>query len=402
MFFPKTSSQSLNLTGGFLFLLFKPLPGKFFVVHLEVVTSVGLVVRISFSNLFKQFKSTSTWLQFPFKSDAGLAREEEGGGGGGVNDEGLGRKSSRWTFLSLNLKETLSKYLFSNYSYLKNIKLCASVLVKGVFTSDIEYSPLAGGDTGNSQYFRQLPREMLLPVGKGEEFLDMYDYICFPYEGQKLTILKKHREQLKGAKSAAGGEVVMMTCPQGEGTKYVGHHVTSRSGGDGRLRKRESGHATKVLYNVIRDMDAGAGRTAGDGGVGGGHVTSGGNVLANHMIQGAEEEQEGVVATRTRRDPGVDKSCDIADKSRDRADKLRGELEGAGMEREGSVHVYAQEGTEVTIHRGNDPLLDRKITLPPQGTYPTVSWPFSFSLDVLQPILYRVCSLTLSSSCTEP
>lgn len=35
-------------------------------IHLELVTSEGLLVRLSFSNLFKEFKSSSTWLQLPF------------------------------------------------------------------------------------------------------------------------------------------------------------------------------------------------------------------------------------------------------------------------------------------------------------------------------------------------
>ena len=63
---PKSSSQSLGLTGRFMYLCFKPTPSKYFVVHVDVATSDGLVIRISFSNLFKEFKGTSTWLQFPF------------------------------------------------------------------------------------------------------------------------------------------------------------------------------------------------------------------------------------------------------------------------------------------------------------------------------------------------
>ena len=63
---PQTSTQSLGLTGRYVYLLFKPTPGKYFVVHTDVATQDGLVVRVSFSNLFKEFKSTSTWLQFPF------------------------------------------------------------------------------------------------------------------------------------------------------------------------------------------------------------------------------------------------------------------------------------------------------------------------------------------------
>ena len=34
--------------------------------HIDAATEDGLAIRISFSNLFKEFKSTSTWLQFPF------------------------------------------------------------------------------------------------------------------------------------------------------------------------------------------------------------------------------------------------------------------------------------------------------------------------------------------------
>lgn len=63
---PKASGQSLGLAGRYFYLLFKPIPSKHFVVHMDVATLDNLVVRISFSNLFKEFKSTSTWLQFPF------------------------------------------------------------------------------------------------------------------------------------------------------------------------------------------------------------------------------------------------------------------------------------------------------------------------------------------------
>ena len=64
--FPRTSTQSLSLTGRYLYILFKPISGKYFVAHIDVATEDGLAIRISFSNLFKEFKSTSTWLQFPF------------------------------------------------------------------------------------------------------------------------------------------------------------------------------------------------------------------------------------------------------------------------------------------------------------------------------------------------
>lgn len=66
--FPRTSTQSLGLTGRYLYCVFRPIAGKYFVVHIDVATDDGLTIRISFSNMFKEFKSTSTWLQFPFVS----------------------------------------------------------------------------------------------------------------------------------------------------------------------------------------------------------------------------------------------------------------------------------------------------------------------------------------------
>ena len=171
---PKTSSQSLGLTGQFLYLAFRPLPSKCFVVHLEVATVRGLAIRISFSNLFKEFKSTSTWLQFPFT--AGSCEDRTGILG---KEKCSAKLSSRWTLLVLDLRTILSKHLHAKFAYLKNVKLCANLLVKNVFTSDIEYSPVlaAGARMGHT---RALPRDMALPLAKGQSFSDIYDYIRFP------------------------------------------------------------------------------------------------------------------------------------------------------------------------------------------------------------------------------
>lgn len=177
---PKSSTQSLGLTGSFFYLLFRPLPAKYFVIHLEVVTSTSLVVRISFSNLFKEFKSTSTWLQFPYRH--GGAEADALGGKDGTSSVSSNKSAASWTFVALNLKEILSKYLSNTFSYLKNIKLCANILVKNVFTSDIEYSPVEPADVRFGGYFQPPPREMSLPLPREEEFLDMYDYVCFPCE----------------------------------------------------------------------------------------------------------------------------------------------------------------------------------------------------------------------------
>ena len=173
---PKATSQSLGLTGRFLYLLFRPLPSKLFSVHLELATIAGPAMRVSLSNIFKEFKSTSTWLQFPFslvQSEGAREREREK----------LTLKRQRWTLLVLDLRSLLNDYLNTEFAYLKNIQLCANLLVRGVFTSHTEYSPTPGG----SAHLEPLPREMRFPLGKSEEFSEVYDYVRFPQSHEVHT-----------------------------------------------------------------------------------------------------------------------------------------------------------------------------------------------------------------------
>ena len=77
------------------------------------------------------------------------------------------------------------------------MKLCANLLVRNVFTSDIEYSPILGSKQGHP-----LPREMAFPVAKGQEFSQLYDYIRFPVDvgGARSVVPSVHKE-LQGVQS---------------------------------------------------------------------------------------------------------------------------------------------------------------------------------------------------------
>ncbi|NXL37215.1 WDR90 protein, partial [Glaucidium brasilianum] len=187
---PRSGTQSLGLAGRYLYLLFRPMPRKHFVVHLGGGTEENLVVRISFSNLFKEFKSTATWLQFPFVCGAAE---------GSVCDRAAGEEhlvgaapaDVRWTCLVLDLPSILSLYLNRHYRHLKSVKLCSNLLVKNLCTSDLVFDP---GVTFSEARLADLacrgvapmPREMAFPVPKGEKWHDLYDYIRFPSEGSKL------------------------------------------------------------------------------------------------------------------------------------------------------------------------------------------------------------------------
>ncbi|NXP04758.1 WDR90 protein, partial [Thinocorus orbignyianus] len=189
---PRTGTQSLGLVGRYLYLLFRPMPRKHFLVHLDIATEENRVVRISFSTLFKEFRSTATWLQFPFLFGAAE---------GSVCDRvtrtdrrdlvGAAPADTRWTCLVLDLPFILSLYLSCRYSHLKGVKLCSNLLVKNLCTSDLVFDP---GVTFSEARRADLachgvapmPREMTFPVPKGGRWHDLYDYIRFPSEGSKL------------------------------------------------------------------------------------------------------------------------------------------------------------------------------------------------------------------------
>ncbi|XP_013393034.1 WD repeat-containing protein 90-like [Lingula anatina] len=189
---PKTSTQSLGLTGRYMYLLFKPIPSKYFVVHIDVATQDALVVRISFSNLFKEFKATSTWLQFPFVCTAtkGSIHAQTAVGTKDRDKSGPAPMSSRWTMLCLDLQYVLSIYLNRRYSYIKSIKLCANMLVKNIFTSDSEYQPGLTLDEAKRtglmlQGINPVPREMAFLLPRGRNWHDLYDIIRFPTDSSK-------------------------------------------------------------------------------------------------------------------------------------------------------------------------------------------------------------------------
>ncbi|CAN9508568.1 unnamed protein product [Ophioblennius macclurei] len=189
---PKSSNQSLGLTGRFFYLLFRPTPGKYFVVHLDVAAEAGVVVRISFSNMFKEFKSSATWLQFPFL--CGAAKDSVYDCTSRSARQGLvgpAPSSVRWTCLMLDLQQTLSVFVNRCYSHLKSVRLCANMSVKNMFTTDllldpgISFSEARLMGLASALGTGPIPREMSFPVPKGCYWHDLYDHIRFPSEGTK-------------------------------------------------------------------------------------------------------------------------------------------------------------------------------------------------------------------------
>ncbi|XP_023472469.2 WD repeat-containing protein 90 isoform X5 [Equus caballus] len=175
---PRTGTQSLGLTGRYLYVLFRPLPPRHFVIHLDVFTEDSQVIRVSFSSLFKEFKSTATWLQFPFICEAGTPRKDAAG---------VPPTGARWTCLQLDLHDLLLVYLNRRYGHLKSIRLCASLLVRNLYTSDLCFDPAVTAPEARRAKLpvTPMPREMAFPVPKGQSWHDRYVHIRFPSDSSK-------------------------------------------------------------------------------------------------------------------------------------------------------------------------------------------------------------------------
>eukprot|EP00039_Didymoeca_costata_P020621 m.341916 g.341916 ORF g.341916 m.341916 type:complete len:1772 (+) comp20674_c0_seq1:408-5723(+) len=189
--FPKSFSQSLGLIGQHFYLIFKPAVQKPFVIHMDLGTDGGLVVRISISNLFKEFKATSTWLQFPFS-----------------------HKEPRWMILHFNLDAIVSKFTSRKFRYLKGLQLCGNLRLRNVFTSDV-YFPDACA----------LPRDMKLFVAKDSKWEDKYDFIHFPLQQEAQSNPYELRAEktpvhTQGTQNPAQNEDVSQIKPTQPGVKF--------------------------------------------------------------------------------------------------------------------------------------------------------------------------------------
>ena len=131
-----------------------------FVVHVDVLTTDGNVVRISASNtLYRRIAATPLAVKLPVRVAA-----------------------ARWTVVALDLKALLrtDAALRHRFRCVRAIKICSSVAVRGVYTSDIAYTPAT------------LPAAMAMPLHGASvplradatnfdaHWRSCYDWLCLP------------------------------------------------------------------------------------------------------------------------------------------------------------------------------------------------------------------------------
>ena len=98
---------------------------------------------------------------------------------------GTTSQTTRWTVLVLDFRYILSVYLNRQYAYMKTMRFCANMFLKGLFTSDIDYMPGISASEARKlglldQGVSPLPREMTFHLPKGADWHELYDYIKFP------------------------------------------------------------------------------------------------------------------------------------------------------------------------------------------------------------------------------
>ena len=128
----------------------KSIGSKGFTIHLDLLTDKKTPIRYTLSTLYPTFKSTGSVLRIPMQ------------------------QMTKWTVIALDMPQLLKLHTSNNYSresygLLKGIRLCSSMSVKGVYTSDTPYEPST------------LPKPLAFYIPSSEKPWDsFYDWKWFP------------------------------------------------------------------------------------------------------------------------------------------------------------------------------------------------------------------------------
>ena len=138
-------SQSLQLTGRYLYTQVRTIPDRYFIIHIYVVGHDESVLDISITNLFKESKMVGNVLQYPCEL------------------------SSKWTTICVDMAEVFRRSKNSQFKCLKGIRVCSNIFMRNMLTSETLFDK-------NSQ----LPRDLVLPSSQGQDADRLYDWLSLP------------------------------------------------------------------------------------------------------------------------------------------------------------------------------------------------------------------------------
>uniref|UniRef100_A0A1I8H9U9 WD_REPEATS_REGION domain-containing protein n=1 Tax=Macrostomum lignano TaxID=282301 RepID=A0A1I8H9U9_9PLAT len=170
---PRPAGRGLQLQCRYLYVQFRPSPGRHFVLHVDLAAAgTAAPVRLSVSSLYKRPAGGAAAIKLPFVFDAdGRGRllaappdESEAPAAGAPCPE-----AARWTLLRLDLDWALRVFAGVRLGCLRGLRLCACM------SAAPRYQPNASPVSEEA-----LPRAMAFFLGRGERFEDRYDFVQLP------------------------------------------------------------------------------------------------------------------------------------------------------------------------------------------------------------------------------
>ncbi|KAF8569337.1 hypothetical protein P879_04406 [Paragonimus westermani] len=178
---PCHPEECLGLGYSFIYFLLRPVAGKTFILHLDVKTFDSLDLRITLSNVFKVTKVTNLSLHLPLVVSSSDSYE---------NSHDV-QNPSGWTFIKINIPELISVHNKRKFVCLSRIQICSSLLLRSVFVSDLNYSPLVSRENTCFRRHKKpgqypIPEEVYSNHSKDNDILRTVYNISFPMDPSSL------------------------------------------------------------------------------------------------------------------------------------------------------------------------------------------------------------------------
>jgi len=125
---PPLATQSLGLTGRYLYAQIRTIPYKYYVLHIYAVAKDDTVLDISITNLFSAIKLLGNVLQYPCDL------------------------SSKWVTICIDMVEVMKVYRGVQFKHLKGVQACSNMFVRNVVTTDTLHTA------------KTLPKDLDLPT----------------------------------------------------------------------------------------------------------------------------------------------------------------------------------------------------------------------------------------------
>ncbi|CAI2729226.1 unnamed protein product [Schistosoma spindalis] len=164
---PNNKKYNLSLTGEYLYLIFKPVKNKKFLVRLDCRTESGVAYRVTVSNALRLPRVSNLSLCLPLPSLTASSDLEE----------------PKWVVLRFDLRKIINKYSSYHYHSLIRLQLCCSLLIYAAFTSDNRYSPFVVSKKNmHKNSVLPLPKEFQ-PVLNLQKLYGTFELVTIPGDG---------------------------------------------------------------------------------------------------------------------------------------------------------------------------------------------------------------------------